>query len=123
MRESRAFSKAKFLDTNKSFLAAAPPRRQHMAVPGMSAAETLVYISSIYGMYRSQSATIAESRWEISSANLLLYSIGQRERMLIKSAIKTFQFLTCLNFVIWTGKADDQPPDYLHIQHSKERPG
>ena len=45
---------------------------------------------------------------------------GNREILIIESALKTFQFLTCLQFVPWDGDIDK---DYLHILNSKERPG
>jgi len=45
---------------------------------------------------------------------------GQRELLIIESALKTFQFLTCLRFVPWDG---DTNKDYLHILNSKDRPG
>ena len=45
---------------------------------------------------------------------------GNREILIIESALKTFQFLTCLQFVPWDGDVDK---DYLHILNSKERPG
>ena len=44
---------------------------------------------------------------------------GQREYLMIQSALKTFEFMSCLKFVQWDGKAED----YLHIQSSKDRPG
>ena len=50
----------------------------------------------------------------------LVLILGQREQQLIKSAIETFQFLTCLQFQPWNG---DKNKDYLHFQNSQERPG
>lgn len=45
---------------------------------------------------------------------------GNREILIIKSALKTFQFLTCLRFEPWDG---DENKDYIHILDSKERRG
>lgn len=61
-----------------------------------------------------------EKRW---SNNTIAFKIsseyGPREVSLIRSALKTFQFMSCLRFVDWDGRSED----YLYIHHSKERPG
>lgn len=69
-------------------------------------------------------------RWDLYPTkrwinNTVYYQIrtedyGNREILIIESALKTFQFLTCLQFVPWDGDVDK---DYLHILNSKERPG
>lgn len=38
---------------------------------------------------------------------------------MIERAIKTFDFLSCLQFKQWDGVQED----YLHMEPSKERPG
>lgn len=69
-------------------------------------------------------------RWDIFPAkrwinNTIYYRIssedyGRREVGLIESAIKTVQFLTCLQFKPWDG---DAQKDYLHFMNSTARPG
>lgn len=69
-------------------------------------------------------------RWDVFphkkwSNNTIYYIINakdyaQREQQLIKSAIQSFQFLSCLKFKTWDGDPDK---DYLHFQNSKARPG
>lgn len=68
-------------------------------------------------------------RWDIFPAkrwinNTIYYRIsstyGRREVGLIESAIKSIQFLTCLQFKEWDG---DPQLDYLHFMNSTERPG
>ena len=48
-----------------------------------------------------------------------LFLAGPREQSLIRSALKTFEFMSCLRFVEWDGRSED----YLYIHYSKERPG
>ena len=54
-----------------------------------------------------------------NAQNVPFFLAGPREQSLIRSALKTFQFMSCLRFVEWDGRSED----YLYIHFSKERPG
>ena len=70
-------------------------------------------------MYNTRSVSFISKQMSFISKTSLFFRSGPREQSLIRSALKTFEFLSCLRFVEWDGRAED----YLYIHYSRERPG
>lgn len=61
-----------------------------------------------------------KKRWQNNTIPYILSKdYGTREATMIESALKTFQFLSCLRFEPYNGTQ----PDYLYIHQSRTRPG